>query len=73
MEDIMNSFKKMITNTTIHIIPDDEETPVNTERFLTLRDVWTIEEYSQNGRFLDQVKLVSIPLAVLISSIECSI
>ena len=38
MEDIMNSFKKMITNTTIHIIPDDEETLVNTERFLTLRE-----------------------------------
>ena len=49
---ILKPCNKMSTNTKVHIIPDEEETPVNTEIVLTLKDVWTIKAYRQNGRFL---------------------
>ena len=69
----LKSCKKMSTNTKFHIIPDEEETPVNTERVLTLRYVWTIKAYRQNGWFLYQVNLVNCPLEVFIFPIECSL
>ena len=52
----------MSTNTKVQIITDEDETPVNTERVITLRDVWNIKSYRQNVRLLDQVNLVNFPL-----------
>ena len=65
--------KKMSTITKVNITPDEEETPVNTERVLTLMDVWNIKSYRHNIWFLDQFNLGNFPLAFIISPIECSL
>ena len=65
----MYPFNKTSTDSKVRIIPDEEETTVNTERVLTLKDLWTVKAYRKDGRLLDQVNLGNGPLAVLISPI----